>query len=395
MKTDNVSLPQHDYLTETRLLHRLTWRDWVFALVIFATALYAQLFIAEHHMDVYEIAILWGSAVGVVALGWFFKHMQWFVPLSAALAWVSVQVYAGDFARAEQAFLLKYFLASQSAVMWLCFFTVMAFLCFSAGLLQAKMRPVSSHETLFSTATGFAWAASVFGFVGLLVRWHESYLLRPDAGHIPVSNLYEVFILFMVITALMYLYYAARYQAAKLGAFVYGFMCLLVGFVLWYSFERGAHQIQPLIPALQSWWMKIHVPANFVGYGAFCMAAALGVAELLALRHPEKSILPAAEVIDEIMYKAIAVGFLFFTIATVLGALWAADAWGRYWSWDPKETWALIVWLNYAIWLHLRLVAGWRGKVLAWWAIIGFFITAFAFLGVNMFLSGLHSYGTL
>ena len=271
----------------------------------------------------------------------------------------------------------------------------MAFLCFSAGLLQAKMRPVSSHETLFSTATGFAWAASVFGFVGLLVRWHESYLLRPDAGHIPVSNLYEVFILFMVITALMYLYYAARYQAAKLGAFVYGFMCLLVGFVLWYSFERGAHQIQPLIPALQSWWMKIHVPANFVGYGAFCMAAALGIAELLALRHPEKSILPAAEVIDEIMYKAIAVGFLFFTIATVLGALWAADAWGRYWSWDPKETWALIVWLNYAIWLHLRLVAGWRGKVLAWWAIIGFFITAFAFLGVNMFLSGLHSYGTL
>ena len=165
MKTDNVSLPQHDYLTETRLLHRLTWRDWVFALVIFATALYAQLFIAEHHMDVYEIAILWGSAIGVVALGWFFKPMQWFVPLSAALAWVSMQVYAGDFARAEQAFLLKYFLASQSAIMWLCFFTVMAFVCFSAGLLQAKMRPVSSHDTLFSIATGFAWAASVFGFL--------------------------------------------------------------------------------------------------------------------------------------------------------------------------------------------------------------------------------------
>lgn len=86
---------------------------------------------------------------------------------------------------------------------------------------------------------------------------------------------------------------------------------------------------------------------------------------------------------------------MFFTIATILGALWAADAWGRYWSWDPKETWAFIVWLNYAVWLHLRLVAGWRGKVLAWWAIIGLFITAFAFIGVNMFLSGLHSYGAL
>ena len=170
-------------------------------------------------------------------------------------------------------------------------------------------------------------------------------------------------------------------------------MCVLVAFTLWYSIERGAHEIQPLIPALQSWWMKIHVPANFIGYGAFCMAAAFGVAELLTLRGSK--FLPDAAQIEEAMYKAIAVGFLFFTIATILGALWAADAWGRYWSWDPKETWAFIVWLNYAIWLHMRLVAGWRGKVLAWWAVIGLFITAFAFIGVNMFLSGLHSYGSL
>jgi cytochrome c-type biogenesis protein CcsB len=191
----------------------------------------------------------------------------------------------------------------------------------------------------------------------------------------------------------MYLYYAIRFDTKRLGVFVFAFQCVVVAFVLWYMFARDAHHIQPLIPALQSWWMKIHVPANFVGYGAFCMAAALGVAELLAMKFKWKS--PSAEVIDEIMYKAIAVGFLFFTIATVLGALWAADAWGRYWSWDPKETWAFIVWLNYAIWLHLRLVKGWRGSVLAWWAIIGLFITAFAFLGVNMFLSGLHSYGTL
>jgi cytochrome c-type biogenesis protein CcsB len=95
------------------------------------------------------------------------------------------------------------------------------------------------------------------------------------------------------------------------------------------------------------------------------------------------------------MYRAIAVGFLFFTIATVLGAMWAADAWGGYWSWDPKETWALIVWLNYAAWLHVRLVKGWRGAILAWWAVVGLLVTVFAFVGVNMFLSGLHSYGKL
>jgi len=96
-----------------------------------------------------------------------------------------------------------------------------------------------------------------------------------------------------------------------------------------------------------------------------------------------------------VMYKSIAVGFAFFTIATILGALWAAEAWGAYWSWDPKETWALIVWLNYAAWLHMRQMKGLRGAPLAWWALAGLLVTTFAFLGVNMFLSGLHSYGQL
>jgi cytochrome c-type biogenesis protein CcsB len=105
--------------------------------------------------------------------------------------------------------------------------------------------------------------------------------------------------------------------------------------------------------------------------------------------------MPSSDVLDDVMYKAISVGFIFFTIATILGALWAAEAWGGYWSWDPKETWALIVWLNYAAWLHLRLMKGLRGQLAAWWALVGLLITTFAFLGVNMFLSGLHSYGAL
>jgi len=100
-------------------------------------------------------------------------------------------------------------------------------------------------------------------------------------------------------------------------------------------------------------------------------------------------------VLDDIMYRAIAIGFAFFTVATILGALWAADAWGAYWQWDPKETWALIVWLNYAAWLHLRLMKGLRGTMAAYWALVGLLVTCFAFLGVNMFLSGLHSYGAL
>ena len=194
--------------------------------------------------------------------------------------------------------------------------------------------------------------------------------------------------------------------------------------------------------------MKLHVPANFIGYGTFSLAAmvsfaylvkvngetrswlklvplfllgvllgveplvfrseglssywmvyfggaAIVVGLILLARRPLSERLPSLEVLDDIMYKAIAVGFAFFTVATILGALWAAEAWGAYWQWDPKETWALIVWLNYAAWLHMRLMKGLRGTFAAYWALVGLLITGFAFLGVNMFLSGLHSYGEL
>lgn len=389
------TLPEHELLIQKSLISNLNLWDWVFAVLVFAATVFVQTR-SGMHMDIYETVMLWASAGIAVFLGWFFKPMRWFVPLSVLLAYAAVGLYGGNIKSAE-IFLLRYFLSSQSAIMWQCAFVFFALFAYISGAVLASVKNVPTN-TLLGMGTVFAWVSAVAGFTGLLVRWHESYLLRPDAGHIPVSNLYEVFILFLVITALMYLYYEGKCAIQKLGGFVFGFMAVVVGFVLWYSVSREAHTIQPLIPALQSWWMKIHVPANFIGYGAFCISAMLGIAELVSLRAEGKGgklWLPPSALIDEVMYKAIAVGFLFFTIATILGALWAADAWGRYWSWDPKETWAFIVWLNYAVWLHLRLVAGWRGKVLAWWAIIGLFVTAFAFIGVNMFLSGLHSYGTL
>ena len=368
-------------------LRQLNGRDWLYALVVLAAAgvAYSRY---GHAMDGYEQGILAGSALGLIALGWFWKSWQWYFPLSGALALGGLALYGDDLARGQTSFGLKFLLSSQSAIMWMCFLYCLATAVYWLGLLRRS-------DFLNRVGSGLTWAATVLGLTGLFVRWGESYLIGADVGHIPVSNLYEVFVLFCLITALMYLYYEARYQARQMGAFVLVVISAAVGFILWYTFDRQAHEIQPLIPALQSWWMKIHVPANFVGYGAFALSAMLGVAELLAMRGILTSKLPKPEVIDEVMYKAIAVGFLFFTIATVLGAMWAADAWGGYWSWDPKETWALIVWLNYAAWLHVRLVKGWRGAVLAWWAVIGLFVTSFAFIGVNMFLTGLHSYGTL
>lgn len=397
----NTQPYQHELLREKSFLKSLKLTDWLYAAAIATIAVLVQIKL-PHQMDGYETAILWASAIIATGLGWFFKPIRQFIIASVVIGYITVGLYDGNIANGNEQngkFLLRYLLSSQSAIMWQCALTVFAFLMYLVGALSAFQQQKKQPEkpvitnVLLKISSDLAWSAAFMGFVGLLVRWHESYLLRPDAGHIPVSNLYEVFILFMTITGLMYLYYERKFAMQKLGAFVYALLCVLVGFVLWYSMKRGAHEIQPLIPALQSWWMKIHVPANFIGYGAFCMAAAFGVAELLALRGSK--FFPDAAQIEEAMYKAIAVGFLFFTIATILGAFWAADAWGRYWSWDPKETWAFIVWLNYAIWLHMRLVAGWRGKVLAWWAIIGLFITAFAFVGVNMFLTGQHSYGGL
>jgi cytochrome c-type biogenesis protein CcsB len=277
--------------------------------------------------------------------------------------------------------------------MWMSVLFFLSTLFYWLGLL------VKSQASVFANiASKMAWVAVMAALVGMMVRWYESYLIGVDIGHIPVSNLYEVFVLFCWLTTLFYLYYEEIYKTKTLGAFVMLVVSAAVGFLLWYTFVREASDIQPLVPALKSWWMKVHVPANFIGYGTFSLSAMVAAAYLLKKRFPNSYVmatLPTLEMMDDLMYKAIAVGFAFFTIATVLGAFWAAEAWGGYWSWDPKETWALIVWLNYAAWLHMRLVKGLRGVVAAWWALVGLLVTTFAFLGVNMFLSGLHSYGTL
>ena len=424
--------------------------DWLFALLVVLGGAFA-FWRYNTFMDVYEQAILVGSVPSTIALAWFWRPLRALLVVVAGLALLAVGVYQVDggtaqLARADEAFLLKYFLSSQSAILWMSVLFFMATVFYWLGIFSR--RNADAFEQLASRMT---WVAVTLALVGTLVRWYESYLMGADIGHIPVSNLYEVFILFSWLTAAYYLYYEDQYQTRRMGAFVMLVVSAAVGFLLWYTVVRDAHQIQPLVPALQSWWMKLHVPANFIGYGTFALAAMLAFAYLikqsatetswyklaplwllgvvlcfeplvfrqnatangssywfiyfgvsalivggiLAARGRIAERLPALEVLDDVMYKAIAVGFAFFTIATVLGALWAAEAWGGYWSWDPKETWALIVWLNYAAWLHMRLMKGLRGTVASWWALAGLVVTTFAFLGVNMFLSGLHSYGEL
>jgi cytochrome c-type biogenesis protein CcsB len=369
------------------LLQQLGWQDWLYAVILLIGAVFAFTKYA-HYMDAYEVGFLFGTAMLSSYMGWRWRALAKLVLAVGLVSLIAVSLYQGCLERVSQVLFLKFLIASQSAIMWMnvLFFLAMATYWFALYRRSAFTANVASSLT---------WVAVFFGFVGLMVRWYESYLIAPEVGHIPVSNLYEVFVLFCLITALLYLHYEQKLNTKQLGGFVLLVINAAVGFILWYTFDREAHGIQPLVPALQSYWMKIHVPANFVGYGAFSLAAMVALAYLLAAKGILASRLPSLDVLDDLMYKAIAVGFAFFTIATILGAMWAAEAWGGYWSWDPKETWALIVWLNYAAWLHLRMVKGLRGPTLAWWSLIGLLITTFAFLGVNMFLSGLHSYGTL
>jgi cytochrome c-type biogenesis protein CcsB len=366
---------------------RLSVIDWLYGALLLAASLYAHSRYGAY-MDVYEKAILLLAAPVFTWLGWAWKPIRPLMLVITLLAFSSIALYGGNLDAANQRFLLKYILSSQSAILWMGTLFFFSTVFYWIGLAARSEFGSSVGSTL-------CWAGVVLGLTGLLVRWYESYLIGADVGHIPVSNLYEVFILFSLITAMFYLYYEQHYKTRQLGPFVMLVISAAVVFLLWYTVTRDAADIQPLVPALQSWWMKIHVPANFVGYGTFSLAAMVAGAYLLKSGGYLEDRLPPLEVLDDLMYKSISVGFAFFTVATILGALWAAEAWGGYWSWDPKETWALIVWLNYAAWLHMRLMTGLRGRVAAWWALIGLVVTTFAFLGVNMFLSGLHSYGKL
>jgi len=255
-------------------------------------------------------------------------------------------------------------------------------------------------ELVAKWASGLAVAGMIGLFVAIFVRWFETYQVLEE-GHVPISNLYEVTIFFTALTVAIYLIMESLYQNRSIGAFIMPMVLASVWLQEWLVLE-GYGSPSELVPALKSYWMHTHVLANFIGYGAFAVAGGSGVMYLIRARLEKKGktegiirSLPELKIIDDVMYRAIAIGFPVFTLAVILGAGWAYYAWGSYWSWDPKETWSLIVMLIYAGFLHARLLKNWSGARMAWWAILGFGFTLFCFLGVNLFLSGLHSYGAV
>jgi cytochrome c-type biogenesis protein CcsB len=256
-------------------------------------------------------------------------------------------------------------------------------------------RMILRKELWGTIASSLAWAGILAHTFALIIRWKTSYNL--GFGHAPLTNLYESLIFFAWSIMLLYLSIEWRIKNRMLGAFVVPVAFLLMAYA---SIAPGVNNIiEPLIPALQSNWLTIHVLTCFMGYAAFTVAFGCGILYLWKSSKDEKNEnnsslagnLPLLDILDILIYQSIALGFIFLAMGIMTGSIWAHYAWGSYWSWDPKEIWSLITWLIYAIMLHTRYVRGWRGKRMAIMAIAGFISVLFTYLGVN-FLSSLHSY---
>jgi cytochrome c-type biogenesis protein CcsB len=263
----------------------------------------------------------------------------------------------------------------------------LAFVLYTVSMLIYLFTFWKRSGTAASVGKMVLAAGFVAQFSGLVIRTFS-------AKFMPVTNMYESLNFFTAVIVLAYLIVEHRYRNRSLGVFILPVVFLLMAFS---SMPSTPKEIVPLIPALQSQWLAWHVMLSFIGEAGFAVAFGASIMYLLRNRAAAGSFIartfPSTEVLDTLSYRAIIIGFPIFTIgALIFGAIWAKYAWGNYWTWDPKETWALITWIVYALYLHARVNRGWKGSIAAWISIIGFLATIFTLFGVNYLLSGLHSY---
>lgn len=324
-----------------------------------------------------------------------------------------------------------------------------------------------------------ATTVTVIGFVSqtiaFLLRWAEFAEIGQMGWlrAVPLTNLYESLIFFVWCLILVYLVIEFKYKNKTFGAFITPVAALALAFI---DISGMSKNIQPLVPALQSNWLLVHVMMSFISYALFAVSFSTGLMYLIirseqkneasyifwtitlgifittlaamgldfltfkvafmgkqeliksylfkaSFRNDSAAVVAfsyaawagltfviwrfgyllkkiissfniSADMLDELTYKSIAIGFPIFTLGgLIFGAIWADQAWGKYWTWDPKETWSLITWFFYAFFLHSRLIRGWKGRKVATVAVLGFIAVIFTYLGVNLLLSGLHAYG--
>jgi cytochrome c-type biogenesis protein CcsB len=262
----------------------------------------------------------------------------------------------------------------------------------------------------------------------LLIRWEIS-------GHFPLSNLYESLMFLAWCCTFVYLIYSTSFSISveKILGSITASSALLMNAFATFSLPKEMQQSAPLVPALQSNWLMMHVSVMIISYATLIIGSLLSILFLilnklstskLNLWEKQDNFLSEYSIqtvknitnntiltpkhikyfvdskmtllkinLDSLSYRIIGLGFPFLTIGILSGAVWANEAWGSYWSWDPKETWALLTWLVFAIYLHTRLTKGWQGEKPAVIASLGFIVVWFCYLGVNLIGEGLHSYG--
>ncbi len=233
--------------------------------------------------------------------------------------------------------------------------------------------------------------ASIITIVAFVLHTAALVTRGIGAGRLPLTNQYEFATSFAWGICLCFLIFMWKFHFQALGVFVTPVIFLIIGYAAMQSKD-----VKELMPALRSNWLAFHVSTAIISYGAFGVAFAVSLMYLIARKRTEsefwKTHIPEPEKLDLISYRAVSLGFLFLTFVMITGAIWAERAWGTYWSWDPKETWSLVTWIIYAVYLHLRISRGWKGRSAAIFAVVGFICVIFTYIGVNTLIPSIHSY---
>ncbi|MCX6996596.1 MAG: c-type cytochrome biogenesis protein CcsB [Kiritimatiellaeota bacterium] len=259
-----------------------------------------------------------------------------------------------------------------------------ALVAYVLALLLAAVNLFAPRRLLDALATAGLAVGVLAVTVYLGARWVA-------AGRAPFSNMFESLVLFAWTIPLVQLVLRAR---GLMPAAMTTTTALLAVLLLVYASAFHSSEIQPLMPALRSNWLTFHVLSCLLGYGAFAVSCLASLGYLGASREARPTPSGNQELFAAIMTRTVSFGFLFLTVGIVTGAVWANVAWGTYWSWDPKETWSLITWLIYAVFLHGRYLRGWTGRRMAWLSILGFLSVLVTYVGVNYLMKGLHSYAS-
>ncbi len=268
------------------------------------------------------------------------------------------------------------------------------------GTAAVPGRPAPAFRAIWQSG-GWIRAAVVLSALGMLAHL-TAVVTRGLAVHrAPWGNMYEFITALTCVAAIFFGYIVVRYRAWALGVFVMGAVVLALGLAETLIYTPAG----PLVPALQSYWLSIHVTALTLATGIFFVAAVLGIMYLVALWYRGRVAagkaaggngliqrIPSAETLDKLTYRTVVFGFPLWTFGVIAGAIWADQAWGRYWGWDPVETWAFITWVIYAAYLHARATAGWRGTRAHVIQLLGFASLVTNMLIIQVFITGMHSY---